>query len=190
MKKLLLVLVLGGALLFPIVGLADTEGTADAALTLSAVINVNVIDELTDLTLDQPALDALAVYGGSPTAPIFGTFGGSFTIELVALTNFKVEITWDYGITGGGVSTLPAGTIDSVLYLLNASSGTPPWVDIAYLPHGSVYTLTPTYFSGFNNTPGQTADFGLKVNLDNLGDRKSGDVITFTVTVTVTDNSV
>ena len=182
MKKLLMVLILGGALLFPIVGLADTEGTADAALTLTAVINVNVIDNLTDLELKQADLDALAVYGGGAVNPIFGTFGGTFTIELVALTNFKVEITWDYSITGGG--TLPAGTIDSVLFLLDGTGA-----DIAYIPHTpSVYTITD--FLGGNNTPGETFDYGLKVNLDNLGDRKAGEVITFIVTVTITDTTI
>jgi hypothetical protein len=186
MKKLLLVLVLGGALLFPIVGLADTEGTADAALTLEAVINVNVIDELTDISLDQPALDALAVYGGSPTAPIFGTFGGTFTIQLVALTNFKAEISWAYAITN--TTNPPAGADlpvdrDSILYLLD-DTGT----EIDYLPYSSVYTLTD--FLGANNTPGEEYEYGLKVNLDNLGDRKSGDVITFTLTVTITDITV
>jgi len=186
MKKLLLVLVLGGALLFPIVGLADTEGTADAALTLTAVINVNVEDNLTDLIITQADLDALATYTGVPGTAIFGTFGGSFTIQLVALTHFKVEISWAYAITGGG--TLPVGTIDEVLFLLDASSGTPPWVDIAYLPHSGVYTLTD--FLGTNNTPGETFDYGLKVNLDNLGDREAAEVITFTVTITVTDDSV
>lgn len=182
MKKLLLVLVLGGALLFPIVGLADTTGDADAALTLTAVINVNVVDNLTDLELTQPDLDALADYGAGAAFPIFGTFGGTFTIELVALTNFKVEITWDYAITGAG--TLPVGTIDSVLYLLDDTGA-----EIAYIPYTpGVYTITD--FLGGNNTPGETYDYGLKVNLDNLGDRKAGEVITFTVSVTITDTTV
>jgi len=186
MKKLLLVLVLGGALLFPIVGLADTEGTADAALTLTAVINVNVEDNLTDLSLDQAALDALATYTGVGATPIFGTFGGSFTIQLVALTDFKVEISWAYAITN--ITNPPAGgdlpvDRDSILYLLDDLGA-----EIAYLPYSSVYTLDD--FLGTNNTPGEEYEYGLKVNLDNLGDRKSGDIITFTVTVIVTDDSM
>lgn len=184
MKKLLLVLVLGGALLFPIVGLADKTGTADAALTLTAVINVDVEDNLTDLTLTQPDLDALATYTGVPGTAIYGTFGGSFLIKLVALTNFKVEITWDYAIAPGA-GTLPVGTIDSVLYLLDDTGA-----DIAYIPHTTSGVYTITDFLGANNTPGETFEYGLKVNLDNLGDRKSGEVITFTVTVTITDTTI
>ena len=189
MKKLLLVLVLGGALLFPIVGLADTTGTADAALTLAAVINVNVLDGLTDLSLSQSDLDDLATaagYSGVGTTPIYGTFGGLFKIQLVALTNFKVEISWTYAITN--TANPPAGldtlyNLDTTLYLLDDLGAV-----IAPLTHTTPYLLTD--FLGANNTPGEEFEYGLKVNLDNLGDRKLGDVITFTLTVTITDTTL
>lgn len=183
MKKLLLVLVLGGALLFPIVGLADTTGDADAALTLTAVIDVNVVDNLGDISLTQPMLEALyAAAQLSGATAIFGEFTGNFSIELVALTNFKVEISYTYTISGGG--TLPPGTLDSVLYLLDDTGA-----EIAYIPESTSGVYTITDFAGENNTPGETYDYGLKVNLDNLGDRKAGEVITFTVHVTITDTS-
>ena len=182
MKKLLLVLVLGGALLFPIVGLADTEGEADAVLTLTAVIDVNIDEDLGDIDVTQPMLQALyeAARLSGATA-IFGEFTGSFWIEVVALTNFKVEISYTYSISGGGV--LPPGTIDSVLYLLG-----PTGVEIAYIPVSpGVYGITN--FAGVNNTPGERFEYKLKVNLDNLGDRVAGEAITFTVHVKITDTT-
>lgn len=178
MKKLLLVLVLGGALLFPIVGLADTEGEAEVQLKLTAVINVNVLDTLTDLELLQADLDALAVYDGTG-GDIFGTFGGDFTVQIVALTNFKVEMS--YTCTINTVLGNDFTDEDAVLMLLDDVGD-----DIAYIPYATD-VLPILGFLNANNTPGEEQVYGLKVNLDNLGDRQAGDVIVFTVMVTVTD---
>jgi len=190
MKKLLWVLVLGGALLFPIVGLADTEGDASATLTLTAVINVNVDGDLS-ASIDQPGLDALAAaagYSGVGTTILWLDFTGLIKVEVVALTSFKVHMSYDYVITTG---TGTLGTLNQVLFLMD-----PSLADIGYIPWAAAggglpgTTLIVPGFLGENNTPGETEEFALKVNLDELGDRDAGDVITFTITVWIEDDSV
>ena len=184
MKKLLLVLILGGALLFPIVGLAHTDGTADATLTLSAVINVNVDGDLS-ASIDQTELGALASYTG--TSILWLDFTGLITVEVVALTDFDVELTYTF-LVNGIAGTL--GDANQVLFLMN-EDGT---VDFGYITNTGPALQLPTglteYFLGENNTPGETGMFMLKVNLDELGDRKAGDVVTFVINVHIADPTV
>ena len=184
MKKLLLVLVLGGALLFPIVGWADTEGDASATLTLTAVINVNVDGVLT-ASIDQPGLDALATYTG--TSILWLDFTGLITVEVVALTNFNVELTYTF-LVNGAAGTL--GNANEVLWLMDETGA----VDFGYITNTGTALILPTgvseYFLGTNNTPGETGKFTLKVNLDELGDRIAGDVVTFVINVHIDDPTV
>jgi len=185
MKKLLLVLVLGGALLFPIVGWADTEDEASATLTLTAVINVNVEGDLS-ASIDQPGLHNLATYTG--TDILWLDFTGLITVKVVALTDFLVHMSYDYSFTTGSGSL---GDVDAVLQLMDGTNvvGYIPWA----LVGGGIPATTlclDAFFLGENNTPGETAEFGLKVNLDELGDRHAGDVILFTITVWIEDPTI
>lgn len=187
MKKLLLVLVLGGALLFPIVGLADTEGEAEAVLTLAAVIDVTVVDGLGDLTVYQshadgdPNLeDLMAATIAAGLSEIWVAFPDTFRIDLVALTKFSVNLDWSFQVNGG------AGTLGDTTKVLKLVAPGP--AELSLPAPGTGFCLDD-YFSNVNNTPGEQVEFGLMVNLDELGDRAINDDITFVLTVTITDTT-
>ncbi len=160
-------------LLFPVLTQADTEGTADVTVTLQDVIDVTVVDNLTDATITQTWLDANY---GDATAMHYDL--GTFTVQIIALTNFNVATCYEWSSNKAN----PPAFTDDPLEL----------TDEAHTVIGDI-TLCPTtmdistYFSGQNNTPGEDYTFDLHIYLDDLGDRAAGEVLTFTVHVYVSD---
>ena len=61
---------------------------------------------------------------------------------------------------------------------------------IGWIPDTGGTLDISSHFTEANNAPGEAVTFYLEVSLNELGDRKAGEVITFTVTVALHDASV
>ena len=185
MRKLYIVVCLiGMAFLLSFGALAETSDTAQAVLTLTAVLNIGVDDSgLSGITVIQANL---ASWVGTP-GDMYRSFG-SFVVEILALTNFQVAISQAAASSDPAyLAAHPLGNKEQVLRLLEDDGSTV----IGWIPDNGTGTYDiSSYFAGANNTPGEDETFYLEVYLDNLGDRKAGEVITFTVTVAVSDPTI
>ena len=189
MRKLWILGVIGALALLPFAALADTGDIAKAVLSLTDVINISVTGSP---SLEITQAEDIAGYAGGLLS-----FTGDITVTVLALTNYQV-----YGAYFSDVDESTFGNANELLALDDASH---------YLPYNSTLErLNPTggfdvpsgfdfstallmLFSGINNlgkpTPGDTATYTLMLNPGNLGDRKAGETINFTIVFVVEDSS-
>jgi len=186
MRRVFMLLIVAGLLLVPLGAVADTQDTAVVSLTLQDVIDVSIVDELENIEVTQKQTDTNiysleALYKSAD--PIIVAFGGTFTIQIIALTNFTVALDYTaVELPGGGAVDPPLGVPEQLLQLTGGSQ------DLQYIPYeGGVGLDISNDFLGLNNTPGEELEYDLHVNLDSLGDRAAGEEIQFTVRVVVTD---
>lgn len=188
MRKLWMLGVIGALALLPFGALADTGDATTATLTLNAVINITVTQELGNLTITQEDIAGMA---GS-------YFWGAVSLNVKAMTAFRV---WSGYFTSLSDEAAEFGNEDHVLALQDLT--------IEYwLPYNMAFEAitNPTagfdwtsgfgtdmvaLFTGTNNMPSGT-DKTYNVNLDpaNLGDRKAGEQIDFTIVFVVEDTSL
>jgi len=178
-RKVLLVL-MAGLLLLPAVGLASPSGTVEAVLTLTDVYTISCDETgLSGVEVLQADLDAWYLAGGDE----YRSFG-DFIVKILSLTDFGVLISQAAASTE--LATYPFANKDEVLRLLEDDGTTV----IGWIPDTGGTLDISSHFTEANNAPGEAVTFYLEVSLNELGDRKAGEVITFTVTVALHDASV
>ena len=193
MRKLW-ILVIGGLALLPFAALADTGDAVEATLSLTDVINVSATGTPT-LTVTQE--DTIAGYAGGLLS-----FTGNIVVEVLAMTNYMVWAAYFSNIdesTFGNANKILAlddGTTYDLAYnsTLDGTSGLTDGFDVS--DYGLTFgtEMTDLNFTGTNNLgntpPGDTKTYTLKLYPGNLGDRKAGENITFTIVFMVQDTTI
>ncbi|MCK4581126.1 MAG: hypothetical protein KAU10_07230 [Dehalococcoidia bacterium] len=195
MSKHVIFVLIAGLLLLTVVGFSDTEDTAEAALTLTSVIDVTIDDSLlAGISVGQDSSSGADynledLFGTAD--PIVVAFGGTFTVKIIALTKFAVGI--NYTASSTLITPIEFSHPDAVLVLTDGTgaywSGSLATSYIPYSAGVSTILSISDDFDCVNNTPGESEDYDLSVNLDELGDREAGEVITFTAKVWVWDST-
>jgi len=189
MRKLWILGVIGALALLPFSALADTGDATTATLKLEGVIYITVTDEWEDLTIYQN--------GENGIATLTDYFAwGDVEIKVLAMTDYKV---WSGYFTD---LTDEATEFDEEDHVVALDDGTEYW-----LPYNSSFEsiTNPTagfdwtggfgtdmvaLFTGSNNMPtGNTKSYNAKLDPSNLGDRKAGENIQFTIVFVVEDTS-
>ena len=193
MKRLSLLTVglLSAILIFSVVGLADTDGTADATLTITDVIDIDVTntDNSAEITQDSSGS------GGSNSLsniPI-----GSFTLDLITLSDYTIAIdsyteTWDH--VNNGTEEINSNALE--IKCTSSSDGTistNTWKSVGANVGAENPLDLSNDFSQANNldTAGEQVVYDMQIVPSNLTkDFESGDTITFTMNIAVTEKNL
>jgi len=124
------------------------------------------VSGLSDLTLTQADIATGNQYGSL----------GTLSVSITASVSYTASVYYTYTIVTGSTSPFTGDPLS-----LQADSGT--WYTIPGYPS----SITLPDFSGSPGT--ESHDYPVRVDLSLLGDRDAGDVIQFTVHVTVSASS-
>ena len=185
MRKFLILGMIAAVTLLPAAVLADTGDATSATLTLSGVIYITVTDEWEDLTIDQEDIAGMA---GSYFS------WGDVEVKVLAMTNYSVYAGYftdladeetEFGVEDHVVA-LDDGTEYWLPYNASFESITNPTAGFDWT--GGFGTDMVPLFTGTNNMPGGTTKaYDAKLDPTNLGDRKAGEKINFTIVFVVED---
>ena len=129
------------------------------------------VSGLSDLTLTQADIATGNRYGSL----------GTLSVSITASVSYTASVYYTYTIVSGSTASFTGDPL-----LLEYPSGSGNWITI---PPTSGSLSLPG-FSGAPNLPaGETVIYPVQVDLSLLGDRDAGDVIQFTVHVTVSASS-
>ena len=204
MKRLSLLTVglLSAILIFSVVGLADTDGTADATLTITDVIDIDVTntDNSAEITQDSSGTVSLNTWnsagsGGSNSLsniPI-----GSFTLDLITLSDYTIAIdsyteTWDH--VNNGTEEINSNALE--IKCTSSSDGTistNTWKSVGANVGAENPLDLSNDFSQANNldTAGEQVVYDMQIVPSNLTkDFESGDTITFRMNIAVTEKNL
>jgi len=124
------------------------------------------VSGLSDLTIDQPFIGQGNQYGSL----------GTLSVSITASVSYTASVYYTYTIVTGSTSPFTGDPLS-----LQADSGT--WYTIPEYPSSII-------LPDFSGSPGtESHDYPVRVELSLLGDRDAGDVIQFTVHVTVSASS-
>ena len=188
------ILVVGVLALLPLAVLADTGDATTATLKLTGVIYITVTDEWENLEIDQ---DDIARLEGASVVD-----WGNVSIKVLAMTDYKVYAGYFTDLADeptefpdeDHVVALDDGTEYWLEYNSAFESITNPTngFDVKDYPSITFGTDMTELFTGSNNisTGGDTKTYNGKLDLSNLGDRKAGENIQFTIVFVVQDTSI
>jgi hypothetical protein len=170
---------------------ADQQLDATVTVTINDVLDIDVTDNLTDITVNQdPELEE----------QVSQMELGSVDIKVYAISNWKLGLCYevggtnklaDYPFEDNPIYEHPAGLPEDKNYLADcATGGGSGPVETWNVPTDPPVTkmVKVVKDDGTNNTDAPfygTYYFG--IHLDNLGDRGAGEVFTFTIHFTVLD---
>jgi len=194
MWKYIVVGIMAAVLFLSLAAWADTGDEATATLILTDVINTEVTWGAS-LEITQHGEGGTEAMDAWTTGTMLDF--GTLSVKVTALTQYTA---WGcYWASGGDLATYPFG--DNAQLLDVSPNGSPAVYD-GYLPYNSTFEtllakdytgpyIAPglvTLFAGNNNAPsGETGTFDVTLNPASLGDRTSGETITFTIVVVVED---
>ncbi|MBS3789024.1 hypothetical protein KGY79_12620 [Candidatus Bipolaricaulota bacterium] len=190
MKRLSIFVVglLSAVLIFSVAVTADTSKSVSSFLTLSDVIDVDVTDSTEDNTINQDT--ELDTWNTDESTEILSA--GSFTVDVVAMTQYSVGISYNANLTNANPTSLNKDPVQvdsetdyngNVKGFINGDPDT-----------GSITNLDADFSTenniNLNGTPGESKEYSLNIDPSKLQkDFNSGDEIQFIVTVNITDPS-
>jgi hypothetical protein len=170
---------------------ADEQLDATVTVTINDVLDIDVTDNLTDITVNQdPELED----------QVSQMELGSVDIKVFAISNWKLGLCYvvggtnslgTYPFTANPIYEHPENLPENKNYLADCATGGGSGPVETWTVDTVTKMVKVVKDDGTNNTPDGFYDtYYFGIHLDNLGDRTAGEVFDFTIHFTVIDPTI